>query len=407
MSRFHWITDEQGEVWHEQGGMEGPNRPNRWRWLTLVAILALCALAVWGVWGYLQKRVDTTTQEIEEEIRRSVELLYQSADNGDIELFRTVLSGKDREWTALQLQQVGDGGLLERELFGWELQTALPTVHEIVISPDLRSAVVTLTVPYRYDVGNGVTETVSLFLPTTYRRGESRWLFAPPEETFWGAKSLVMAGGEQVILSGPERDAELIQEVANLTAQLIQPLCQDGHINPLCAEFSLEFSTAPQPFDPWNLAGDEPCPLPTPSLAGVPSDAKSHRLVVQSYARLVLHCVGKNWGVYGAIEWWLAEQGVIAWPLESADYALVARYAPDFFSAEVMESVKTITLLARAEFFATLFPYLPFPAEELYALDTLISEDLQRTWPTHYVERQNYLNNLFNLFLQDRSAGVK
>lgn len=334
MSQFEWLTEDQNE-WERPTPPEPP-LPGRAR--QRLAALALLALAVAaGYFFYLRvtRQVDSVTAEAEAEIRASFRLLQERANAGDAEMTAALISGRDRAWTSAQQALIATGGLLQRDALSLALLDPLPPLTAIDISPNLRNAVVTATVPFQIAVGNGLTATVMLEVPYAYRRGETRWLYTPPEPAFWGETE--NAQGDYLDATFPARDADLARRLHRDLDQLLRRLCQpERRLN--CdnrRRLTAAFGT-----DPALLANLRPQParvgavtlraLPAPSLVGRPVDQAGYSALLNGYAKqIVAPFVGAQAGYsccarapYFAalIDALLVDLGVQAWPLGPVDY---------------------------------------------------------------------------------------
>ncbi|MGB1253646.1 MAG: hypothetical protein ACPG8W_23750 [Candidatus Promineifilaceae bacterium] len=329
-SNFDWQTEDE-TIWEGDSAEASPLITNR-RWWT--PVLVLVALLIGGI-GYWQarQRVETVTEEVEVDLRSSIELVYQAAADRDMELFNSMLSGRDMGWVGTQQMLLKRDGLLDRSQFGLTLSETLPVVEQVVLSPDLFSAEITLTVPYN--------ET-TLQLPINFRKGTTHWLFAPPPDQYWGEN--IIRESNYLISQYPARDAELIER---LIADLDDLLQQSGTVEfgyyPPERQIQLTFTTDPKVLLDIELDfSAEKLTLPTPSLIGLPIDAQGYRALFNFYAMHVyapVYAVGVGYECcehllfYKAFyDWRLSVVGVRDWPLTLADRDKVLARENDFMT---------------------------------------------------------------------------
>ncbi len=315
MANFDWHEEELR--WEEPPMPEPPRAPRRWlRWLLLI-LLVLGGLGVGGtaVYRQLTNRVEEASFEVESAIRSSHALVFQAAQQQDRELFVTLLSGRDDVWATAQERLVDSGLFFARHGFGlsWLPGDAELAVVDVQISPDLATAVLTATHDYAIDVGNGLSQTVSLLQTAVYRRGADRWLFSSPDADFWG--NTVLSQGELLVMSYPERDTAVARRLAVDIEAKINEMCSrlddiacpdDIHLqialsadpatlyetNKLTAGFTL--GQAPvRAFRWYNFAAraegaENLLTLPTPTLLGLPQDEASYQALYRGYAARIL-----------------------------------------------------------------------------------------------------------------------
>lgn len=339
MANFDWKTDED-LGWDDVQSPQPPHdKRHLWRWSLPLVLLALLGVAGWIVYGQLQERIEAATGQTDQDVRASFELVWESAESGDIELFNALLSGRDREWTSAQQQIAGGAGLLDRSPFGLELLSPFPEIEDLTLAPDLYAAHITATVPFATQIGNGLTETVTLQLPTTFRRGESRWLYAPPEDEYWGELEQWDTLFFQTTFY--ERDTEIVRRIHNDLDTLLRNWCNNEPENNCerlkTSKVLITFTNEPQIF---TKLQQRPLPaersevtgitLPTPSLVGLPKDDAGYRALYAGYADYILTPIMAKLADYECCEhiaywraladWQLAEWGIKAWPLTVDDY---------------------------------------------------------------------------------------
>ncbi|MCB9008391.1 MAG: hypothetical protein H6656_13650 [Ardenticatenaceae bacterium] len=355
---FEWQTEEDYD-WDEEPEIVEPPQPKRrlWPWLALVGML-LVVTAVFLLYRQLSQRVELATGDVEADLAASYAVVQQAAQNRDHNLFSSLLSGRDFDWAVAQENNMATGLLFDRPgfLLEWQPSVAETAVFSQTLSPDLTSAELTTLQNYTLNIGNGLTETVTLERLDVYRLGEDRWLFAPPEREFWGVRRRLE--GQLVSVRYPARDEQLVHRLAaDLEAKLVQLCNSAGYTCPPEARVRLIFSPEPDSLaqatflaaltqdreangDIWR--GAQPIVLPTPTLVGLPQNEVAYRAIFRGYAQQMLTqaindltgwvCC-ENVPYYRAVlSYQLYELGVVEWPLTVTAASPTAVSLPDGFN---------------------------------------------------------------------------
>lgn len=243
-----WRTDEEDD-WAVEPG-EGqtprprPTRPGR----SLLLLFLLFALAAGVIYWQVARLVAQTAADTEQDVIAAAELVRFAASSGDVELFTTLLSGRDPQWTVTQQQLVGAGHLLQRQAFDLQPQLSQTAAMTVSLAPDFRSAQLWTQQPYTLTLPNGQQSQIILVQESHFRRGNSRWLYAPPPEDYWG--TWLTDSGSQLNLVYPERDQAIARR---LLADL------DALVPTICALY---------PDVPCPAGAGNPAPGPRPGLPG-------------------------------------------------------------------------------------------------------------------------------------------
>jgi hypothetical protein len=357
-NNFDWQTEDDrpgSEAdWElpETKASPPPRFRPRWRLIGLLAALVFAAGAL--VWWRVDQRMEATLQAMRRDVASSYNLIQKAAADRDEELFRSVLSGRDPAWTSAQLGLFEEGLVLDRGSIGLtpaegSIPSVLPTeateisanesAASIDFSPDLNEAVVVNSQPYV------TAEGAPVFLRQTsvYRRGDQRWLLAPPLQTFWGDMESAETG--RLAVRYPARDRVIVNRLAEDLSD---------HVDRMCATLSdidcdndliaVDFETDPatladfsRPLGPVPVKDrqSEPLRLPTPTLVGLPLDgegpqaAAGYEALLDAYAaQLVGAIIAESVGwaccdqAYLAsilVDRQLSELGLKAWPVGAAE----------------------------------------------------------------------------------------
>lgn len=297
---FQWQTEEEG-VWDGPVAEESPagtSTGRRRQYLVAILTLLVVGLALGGLIRQLSQRVDEVGQQTEQDVRSSYSLLHEAAEQVDMDLFVLLLSGRDDIWVIQQQQLFSEGGLFNRELLGLSLLPNGAITHTRIISlslsPDLTSATLLAEQDYAIEIGNGLTETITLRQPMLFRQGPERWLYAPPQPGFWGEWRNLATPYLSLIY--PSRDEAL-------SRRLLSDL--DGKVAALCGladcpagyQLHLEFSIEPASLTRIHLnnqatiVNQNRYSLPTPTLVGLPANEASYQALYRAYARYVANLV--------------------------------------------------------------------------------------------------------------------
>ena len=106
-------------------------------------------------------------------------------------------------------------------------QPNLNNIQDNLISldfaPDLLSAELIVGQPYTFTLPDGEIGTTTLQQTAVYRLGNQRWLYAPPEDDFWGDTH--SDERDKLTLHYPERDEKVALRLAIDLEQTLAQLC--------------------------------------------------------------------------------------------------------------------------------------------------------------------------------------
>lgn len=341
MSNFDWIADEDSH-WEPEPPKEPEKNKRPGRWLLL--FFAAAALTVTGIvlfYRQADERLSAVEASVKADVLAAHQLILEAGMAGDVDLFRVGLSGRQQEWTAAQLDLLEDGVLWDRTPFGLTLQDeATAMLQDVEIASDLRQAVVTYLLPYQTSQG-----VMNLQHTAVYRRGENRWLFAPPEADFWG--SWVTNRGSRVTLIYPQRDAALGERLAFDLDRMIRRLCVASFSAGCPADVQVTVRLSNQPdslgvlFDAKSLLQNpQQLNFPAPTLLGIPPGEAGYEVLVNGYgAQIALavtaevidySCCQRGLYFRALSDWQLSELDLIEWPLTPDAFETLLRDSDSF-----------------------------------------------------------------------------
>lgn len=359
-SNFDWQTEEDGRraqsSWDEEPQPEltpAPGRRVPWRLVAVVTILAAMVAGI--IWWRVDQRIDATLEAFRTDVVASHNLIQRAAADGDEEIFRSVLSGRMPAWTTGKLEIFRENLIVDRGPLGLSpVEGSVPAilippneeaadgerVAAIEFSPDLNEAIITIDQPYTV---LGTEETVVLQQTNVYRRGDSRWLLAPPLDEFWG--DWITDEGEYLSLIYPTRDRAIAERLATDLDAEIARLCSTVDDIDCSADLHL---TARLDTDPAVLASlsrtlgplrraserEDIIELPTPTVVGLPtgdsaSQEAAYDALRDGYARHLLSAViaqAVSWRCCDdailfnvLMEYQLGQMGLITWSVDETD----------------------------------------------------------------------------------------
>jgi len=324
---FKWTTEEDHD-WEEIAPPPPDPVPSPRRWRRWLLLLGLVLLAGGVFVRQARQQVTAVTANVEADILSSQALLEQARNEDDLELFTTVLSGRDGRWTAAQQALFQEDLLWNRQPFGLNLLSTEPAVISVTVTPDLQSA--EMLVERQYAVSETDSpqpdgreafllsspvqvDEVTLLLPLTFRKGDSRWLLSPPPDEYWGRWQ--QAEGRFVTLIYPERDADIALRLLDEMDNQVKTLCrfEPAAECPGGWQLLVRLDTDPASLtavaDPQRLLKPDPVfDLPAPSLVGLPVDETGYEVLAQAYAgkvvnRAIVDVVANGgWHVAGDVE---------------------------------------------------------------------------------------------------------
>jgi len=368
---FDWQTEQDAEkalaAW-DVPAQPPPQQDKRfnfgkfgrhWRLITVVAVLSIVVGAV--VWRQVSQRAEAAMQVIQADVVSSYNLTHTAAENGDEELFRSLLSGRDTSWTQANLFLFQRNQLFDRTSLGLlaepvslpftlpqesDEQAADEATVDVSFSPDLTEAEVVAVRPFTVlNPGQAIeTETVLLRQTALYRRGSQHWLLSPPLNEYWGAWQTIEE--ERLTLLVPQRDVELGARLAADLDDILARACRElADLNcPSGWQVTLRLESEPYVLRDMaessiRSASDGVVELPTPTLVGLPVEGDEeqaeagYQALLQGYAAQLLRAslaelldyeCCRQLLIYNAlVDYQLGQLGLQHWPVSEAEYRRV------------------------------------------------------------------------------------
>lgn len=326
---FDWYSEEDGR-WQAEPPPPPP-KPALPRWPFLLGIAAVLIIAgALLIYRQAAERAREIEAAVSADVLAAHTFMRNAAADKDSDLFRVGLSGRIPEWAETQTTLMRLGRLWEREPSGLtflpdEAATDLSAAPEIFIHPDLSAAEVMYTLPYRVD-----DEKTLLRHTAVYRRGDGRWLYAPPDDDFWGGQ--VTNRGMHLTLVYRQRDAELIEKLARDLDRIMLRLCTNSPALQCITDGYMQvfFSTEPASliamFDLRAVVqSGRQLTLPTPTLFGLPVDETGYQALLRGYATYIALALTADLTDYNCcrggllfralVDWQLYQAGLNTWPM--------------------------------------------------------------------------------------------
>lgn len=289
---FHWQTEDNTN-WDKPA--PPPKPPSRWRsWPLALLFIGILALGVVTIWQQITGRVEVVSDAVRAEVTAAFWLARDAAARQDEELYLTLLSGREPDWTAAQMSLLAANHIGGRAM--WEMPAAgEPEIVEIALSPDLNTATITVRQPLQVNLPDGSSQQITLQQVDVFRRGEDRWLLAPPDAAFWELTG--RSRGRYLTLSFPQRDQAVAERLASDLEQDIAGICQQmGNCDSGLGRKALHLEVTLSP-DLRSLANQiefvsrlqtgSQLLLPSPTLVGTPESEAGYQALRRAYGARV------------------------------------------------------------------------------------------------------------------------
>lgn len=292
---FEWHTEDEWDQFGQDNDSAESSRRNLKNWLIIAVVIGVGVM----LGGYLvaqrtAERVEEVTTFTEENVRSSYRLIERAVADHDMELFNSMLSGRDEAWTDARQRLFIEGALLDRAALGLHMLDEDATITDVTLSPELRSAELTTQRMFAIDVGNNLTETVVLEQTFTFRRGINNFIYAPPDVAFWGEQETI--SGERIHLSYRSVDEAIATKLYNdldlkmldFCGSFINETC--GLRTPINVILSADADTLVE-IGAWvDFLGKNGASitLPSPTLVGRPVNDAGYRALLAGYTEKII-----------------------------------------------------------------------------------------------------------------------
>ena len=427
-TEFNWYTDEEDLPEAPPDGQPGPLR-QRSRLKVLLAV-AVVVLVVGLIYQQIIRRSEAIGTVAQDDVLATAELVQLAAVESDVDLMTTFLSGRNPDWSEAQKQLVGGGLLYDLSQLGFFDGAEQIRTDDIALSPDLKEAEVSTSHFYHIAVGRGITETVALERTTVYRRGEDRWLLAPPDSEFWGETRTTT--GEYLSLNFPERDREVAERLGVFLEAKLNEMCNSLTGLGCPDDLHVVVTLDPNPYSQLLLADSRSMlqsamnvNLPSPSLVGIPADEVGYQALFRGYAAQVISavitelvgwkCCDRGLFFLALLDKQLEQLALRLWPLTASEYEDVLAVLPDvprFRTLWRAETADAFYVAGWHEVYAGL-DYLLSLGSEVTAVQMqkeISSEQEFAAWLNQYIPGDRGTTGLGNgwlNWLQDKSLSAQ
>ncbi len=325
MANFEWRTGEE-DSWEDIPPENdlSPNESNR-SWIVWGGVITAVILAAFMTYRQLDRQVQEVSATTTSDLLASVDVRQKAILEGDAELFDSVLSGANLNWTGAQQTLFSQNSVDDRWQIGFSKLPESSEALTVTMSPDLISAEVVMAQAYAFVDDKGVQSKVTLHRTDVYRRGNVRWLYSPPTDEFWGQWR--SENGRYLTLIFPERDYEIAQRLIVDLDNRLATYCQERG---LCGKLTVRLDKSPISLllmsdleQTWRRMSN--LELSAPSLVGLPTDDEGYEALLDGYSVPILsmailrswnyECCEKGLFVQALIDKKLSELGVKHWPL--------------------------------------------------------------------------------------------
>lgn len=332
---FDWQTEDD-QRWEQPDTREEQSTRRR-PWFWLILFVGLFGAGLYFGWQQVQERVEDNTEARRDEVRASYRLALRAAQEGDQELFVSMLSGRSATWTEAQKARLDQDLLFAQTArilrFGEGTEQGTPQVQ---FNPELSEGVLTVAQAMTVDAGSGLTETVVLTQTHVFRQGSQRWLLSPPEAAFWGGWA--EASGQVLRLEYPTRDAALVTRLVEDLDRKLLEMCRTLVDCPADFRVNVRLESDPQSVLQTadveaRLTARRELILPSPTLLGLPADEAAYAALFRGYAahivssalveRLDYDCCELVTFQDALLQWQLSRLGLRSAPIATGDYLSV------------------------------------------------------------------------------------
>jgi hypothetical protein len=295
---YHWQTEDEHVLGSELDLQPATPPYNKNRSLLFITLFLLGAFLLLFV--FFQRRALSREEIVIRDVIATSNTLEQAILRNDVELFTNLLSRDDSNWFMNQRRLFLSHRLTGREALGLWNSTPQPASNVVELDANWREARVSLVRDYEFSSPEGFTQTVSLVQTQYFRLQGANWLYAHPDDDYWGEKKTLTT--ERLVVSYPARDEAIIRRIVFDLEESIAAICtlngvqKQANVNDECGNeypIALEFDSG---VDSLIRIADSDQPaligrtftLPAPSLVGLPMNDSSYQALFRGYTDRIL-----------------------------------------------------------------------------------------------------------------------
>jgi hypothetical protein len=303
-TQYHWQTEDEHVSGSEPDLQPATPPYNKNRSLLFVTLFLLGAFLLLLV--FFQRRALSREEIVIRDVIATSNTLEQAIMRNDVELFTNLLSRDDSNWFLSQRRLFLSHRLTGREALGLWNSTPQPASQVADLDANWREARVSLVRDYEFYSPEGITQTISLEQTQYYRLQGENWLYAHPNDDYWGERKTLST--DRLVVSYPARDEAIIRRIVFDLEESIAAICtlngvhKPANVSDECGNeypISLEFDSG---VDSLIRIADPNQPaligriftLPTPSLVGLPMDDSSYQALFRGYTDRILRVIENN-----------------------------------------------------------------------------------------------------------------
>lgn len=283
---------------HKEPAENGPRSRRKLGCLTMTLVVSAVVFSSFA-W-LLSHRQSEAIAHVREDVLLAFELQQQAATNDDKELFSAMLSSSDLAWKRNQERLLASSLFDDRSSIGLVGDPLSRTQKSLDLSPDLQRAELTYAQAYKAMGSSMDILDIELLHTLVYRLEDGRWLNAPRDPSFWGAWNEI--DGQLSSITYPERDVELVRELAKRIDAHLKGLCSDLEEE---NEYGLAYCAGNAPWrirlstdvesllslaeTPAARSSEFDYELPAPSIIGIPQNETDFESYLEIYLRPLLN----------------------------------------------------------------------------------------------------------------------
>jgi hypothetical protein len=298
-TKFDWQTDDETGWRVEEPISEktAVSLPRRWP-LWIGGVVALLCIGSAIAYSQLNHKVQAITTNAESELLDVHQLVQGAVVDQDNDLLTALLVDDGSDWSVVISVLVSRQQYFDRSPLGlWfdiQTDTNWSESTQITLSPDLKTAELTLPLSYVHFDEEEVLQPVTLQHTAVYKNTGAGWLLDQPDDQFWG--NYETEERERIRLVYPARDRVFAQLFVDELAALLHDICTLPTITcPRNFVMELRFDRSERSMleldRSYTMTSSYTATtgrrfrlkLPAPTLVGTPVDEVGYRALAQGY----------------------------------------------------------------------------------------------------------------------------